>query len=68
MLDAFAEVKRRLLALPTSGNAPAKLAASYRLTSLAPVTRSHPGDFLLCRVSAVNIGGRFGWIVCRGEG
>ena len=57
ILDAVAELKRRILALPTSRDAPQKLAASYRLTSLAPGTALHPGDFLLCRVSVVNTGG-----------
>ena len=56
ILDAFAEVKRRILALPTSRDAPQKLAASYHLTSLAPGTVLHPGDFLLCHVSVVNTG------------
>jgi hypothetical protein len=56
MLDVFAEVKRRILGLPTSRDAPEKLAASYRLTSFSPGTMLHPGDFILCRVNAVNSG------------
>jgi hypothetical protein len=56
MWGAFAEVKRRLLALPTSRDAPTKLAASYRLTSLAPGRALHPGDFILCRISVENTG------------
>jgi Dolichyl-phosphate-mannose-protein mannosyltransferase len=56
MLDAFAEGKRRLLALPTSRDAPQKLAASYRLTSLAPGTILHAGDVILCRIGLVNTG------------
>jgi hypothetical protein len=57
ILDAYAKVKRRLLALPTSRDAPHKLAASYRLTSLAPETTLHTRDFLLCHISVVNTGG-----------
>jgi hypothetical protein len=57
LLDAVAEVKRHMLALPTSRNAPHQLAASYRLTSLVPGTTLQPGDFLLCHVNVVNTGG-----------
>jgi hypothetical protein len=57
ILDAYAKVKRRLLALPTSRDAPHKLAASYRLTSLAPEITLHTRDFLLCHISVVNTGG-----------
>ena len=57
VLDAFAEGTRRLWALPTSRDAPQQLAASYRLTSVAPGTTLHPGDFLLCRVRVENTGG-----------
>jgi Dolichyl-phosphate-mannose-protein mannosyltransferase len=56
MLDAWAEVKRHLLALPTSRDAPSKLAASYRLISVAPETTPHPGDFILCHLRATNTG------------
>jgi Dolichyl-phosphate-mannose-protein mannosyltransferase len=57
LLSVGAEVKRRLLELPTSRDAPQKLAASYRLTSLAPGATLPPGDSLLCRVKVVNSGG-----------
>jgi hypothetical protein len=57
ILDAYAKVIRRLIALPTSRDAPHKLAASYRLTSLAPEITLHPRDFLLCHISMVDTGG-----------
>jgi Dolichyl-phosphate-mannose-protein mannosyltransferase len=57
ILDVVAAVKRRVLALPTSRDAPHQLAASYRLTSLVPETILHPGDFLLGRIHIVNTGG-----------
>jgi hypothetical protein len=56
MLDAFAEVKRHLLALPTSREAPTKLAASYHLISLGPGTTLPPGAFLLCLLKVMNTG------------
>jgi Dolichyl-phosphate-mannose-protein mannosyltransferase len=56
MIDALAKLKRLVLAFPTSREAPQKLAASYRLMSLAPGATLHPGDFLICRVSLVNTG------------
>jgi hypothetical protein len=56
ILDTVAEVKTRFLGLPTSRDAPQKLAASYRLTSLMPGSTVPPGDFLLCRVTLVNTG------------
>ena len=57
ILDAYAKVKRRLLALPTSRDAPHKLAAFRRLTSLAPETTLHTRYFLLCHISVVNTSG-----------
>jgi hypothetical protein len=57
ILDVVAAVKRRVLALPTSRDAPHQLAASYRLTSLVPETILHAGDFLLGRIHIVNTGG-----------
>jgi hypothetical protein len=57
IMDAVAEVKRHVWALPTSRDTPVKLAASYHLISLEPGTTLPPGDFLLCRVNVVNTGG-----------
>jgi hypothetical protein len=57
ILDAYAKVKHRLLALPTSRDAPHKLAAFCRLTSLAPETTLHTRHFLLCYISVVNTSG-----------
>jgi hypothetical protein len=56
VLDAWAEIKRRLLALPTSRTDPSRLAASYRLTSVAPGTSVRPGEFLLCQLLTDNVG------------
>ena len=56
-MDAVAEVKRRIWALPTSRDTPTKLAAVYHLISLEPGATLPPGDFLLCRVKVVNTGG-----------
>jgi Dolichyl-phosphate-mannose-protein mannosyltransferase len=55
-LDAVAEVRRRVLGLPTSRDAPKKLAASYHLISLEPGTTLPPNDFLLCHIGVVNSG------------
>ena len=57
IMDAVAEVKSRIWALPTSRDTPTKLAASYHLISLEPGTTLPPGDFLLCRINVVNTGG-----------
>ena len=57
IMDVVAEVKRRILSLPTSRDAPHMLAASYHLTSLAPETIQQSGDFILGRVNVVNTGG-----------
>jgi Dolichyl-phosphate-mannose-protein mannosyltransferase len=57
ILDAVAEVKRRILAFPTSRDAPHKLAAFYHLNSLEPGATLLPGGFLLCRVNVMNTGG-----------
>jgi hypothetical protein len=57
ILDGVAELKRHVWGLPTSRDAPQRLAASYRLRSLTPGTTLHAGGFLLCRVSVVNTGG-----------
>jgi Dolichyl-phosphate-mannose-protein mannosyltransferase len=56
ILDAIAGVKRRILALPTSRDAPQKLAATYRLPSLTPGTTLQAGDVLHCRIGVVNAG------------
>ena len=56
-MDAVAEVKRRVWALPTSRDTPTKLAASYHLITLEPGTTLPPGDFLLSRINVVNTGG-----------
>jgi hypothetical protein len=56
ILDAIAGVKRHILDLPTSRNAPHKLAATYRLPSLAPATTLQAGDLLLCRIGVMNVG------------
>jgi hypothetical protein len=57
ILDAVAEVKGRLLLLPTSRNAPHLLAASYHLKSVEPGTTVSPGAYVFCRVDVVNTGG-----------
>jgi hypothetical protein len=57
LLDTLAEGKRRLLALPTSRDAPQRLAAAYRLRSLASGSTPQPGAFLLCRLEVENTGG-----------
>src|SRR5215813_13487413 len=67
MLDAWAEVKRHLLALPTSRDAPGKLAASYLFISMAPETTLHPEEFILFHLNAINIGSGFGWIARHGK-
>jgi hypothetical protein len=56
VMDAFAELQRHLLSLPTSRDAPHKLAASYHVIDLAPEGPLHPGDFLTCRVRLMNTG------------
>ncbi len=57
IMDARAEVERRWRDLPTSRDAPQKLAASYRLRSLTPGRTPQPGDYILCRLGAENTGG-----------
>jgi hypothetical protein len=57
ILDAVAEVKRHILGLPTSRNAPHQLAASYALTRIEPGTTLPVGGYLLCRVNVMNTGG-----------
>jgi hypothetical protein len=55
-MDALAKLRRSVWALPTSREAPQKLAASYRLISLTPGTTLPPHAFLMCRVKLVNTG------------
>jgi hypothetical protein len=57
LVDAVAEVKRRIWSLPTSRDTPTQLAASYALTSIAPGTTLPASGYLLCRVDVVNTGG-----------
>jgi hypothetical protein len=56
VMDAFAKLQRRLFSLPTSRDAPHKLAASYRLIGQAPEGTLAPKSFLICRISVVNTG------------
>jgi Dolichyl-phosphate-mannose-protein mannosyltransferase len=56
VMDAFAELQRRLLFLPTSRDGPDKLGASYYVIGLAPEGTLFPKDFLICRVRVMNTG------------
>jgi hypothetical protein len=56
ILNGVAEVKRRFWSLPTSRDAPQKLAALYHLRSLTRERTLHPNEFIICRVGLMNIG------------
>jgi hypothetical protein len=56
VLDTSAELQRRLRSLPTSRDAPHKLAASYHLVGLAPEGTLYATDSLVCRVRVMNTG------------
>ncbi|MGH8066798.1 MAG: hypothetical protein ACRERE_16490, partial [Candidatus Entotheonellia bacterium] len=54
--QAYAKLNRLTAGLPTSRDAPNKLAASYRLMEMMPVGPLSRGAFLICRVLVVNEG------------
>jgi hypothetical protein len=54
--DVYAKVRRIGLRLPTSREAPQRLAASYRALDLTPGMTLPPNSFVVCRVEAVNEG------------
>ena len=54
--DIYAKVQRLRLGLPTSREAPQRLAASYRALDLTPGMTLPPNAFVLCHVEVVNEG------------
>jgi hypothetical protein len=56
IMEALAELQRRLFSLSSSRDAPHRLAASYHLIDLVPEGTLLPKSFLLCRVRVVNTG------------
>jgi Dolichyl-phosphate-mannose-protein mannosyltransferase len=54
--DVYAKLQRMSFGLPTSREAPQRLAASYRALDLAPGMTLPPNSFFTCRVEVVNEG------------
>jgi Dolichyl-phosphate-mannose-protein mannosyltransferase len=56
IIDTYAKVKRLTVRLPTSRDAPHKLAASYQLVDLVPGVTLPPNTFMRCRAQVLNVG------------